>query len=43
MELITHTIEKTLKKDQNLLSFAAIAAHKEILKADDLRDHDKKA
>ena len=39
MELITHTIEKTLKEDQNLHSFAAIAAQMDMLKADSLRDH----
>ena len=36
-------IEKTLKEDQSLHSFAAIAVHMNTQKADALKDHDEKA
>ena len=42
-ELTTHMIETTLKEDQSLLYFAAIAARTDTQKADGLKDHDEKA
>ena len=36
-------IEKTLKEDQSLHSFAAIAAHTVTQKEDALKDHEEKA
>ena len=36
-------IEKTLKEDQNVHSFAAIATHKVRQKEDALKDHEEKA
>ena len=43
MELITHTIKRTLKEDQNLHCFSAIADHMVTQKEDALKDHDEKA
>ena len=43
MELITHTIEKTLKEDQSLHFFAAIAVHTVTKNEDALNDHEEKA
>ena len=42
-ELTIHMIEKTLKEDQSLHYFAAIAARTDTQKADALKDHDEKA
>ena len=42
-ELITHMIEKTLKEDQSLHSFAAIAVQMDTPKANALKDHDEKS
>ena len=42
-DLTTHMIEKTLKADQSLHYFAAIAARTDTRKAAALKDHDEKA